>query len=222
MEVLYWILLVLGGFLLGSIMFSELIPKLLTGKDICKISVDNNPGTFNAFKYCGKKIGVLCLLHDVLKGFLPVFIASFFLKADNIAFSLVMFAPALGHAVGLFNRFRGGKCIATSFGVMSGLLPVTWVPLVTLAGLYILLSTVVRIKNTAKRSIVTYALFMLIACTVLGHVNLPFVAIGCGLVALLPIVKFLFSKNGLVDNKFIITADENDDGEKDIIGQSQP
>ena len=76
MEILYWMLLTLGGFLLGGIMFSQWIPKRLTGKDICKISVDNNPGTFNAFKHCGKKIGLLCLLLDVLKGFVPVLLAT--------------------------------------------------------------------------------------------------------------------------------------------------
>ena len=202
MEILYWTLLIVGGFLLGSMMFSQWIPKLLAGKDICKESVDNNPGAFNAFKHSGKKIGTLCLALDLLKGFVPVFLASLLLSADSIAFSFVLVAPVLGHAVGLFNHFRGGKCIATSFGVMLGLLPVTWIPLVVLASLYIFFSTAFKIKNAGMRSIVVYALFILISCTILGCTGEPFVAIGCGFVGLLPIVKFLFSKNGLVENKF--------------------
>ena len=76
MEILYWTLLIVGGFLLGSMMFSQWIPKLLAGKDICKESVDNNPGAFNAFKHSGKKIGTLCLALDLLKGFVPVLLAS--------------------------------------------------------------------------------------------------------------------------------------------------
>ena len=52
MEILYWFLLISGGFLLGSIMFCELIPKIVLKKDIYKISVDNNPGAFNAIKHC--------------------------------------------------------------------------------------------------------------------------------------------------------------------------
>lgn len=202
MEILYWTLLIVGGFLLGSMMFSQWIPKLLAGKDICKESVDNNPGAFNAFKHSGKKIGTLCLALDLLKGFVPVLLASLLLSADSIAFSFVMVAPALGHAVGLFNHFRGGKCIATSFGVMLGLLPVAWVPLVVLAGLYVIFSAVLKIKNAAKRSVVVYALFLAIACTALGVLGQTFVAVGCGMVAALPIVKFLFSKNGLAENKF--------------------
>lgn len=202
MEVLYWTLLVVGGFLLGGIMFSQWIPKLLAGKDIYKESVDNNPGAFNAFKHCGKKIGTLCLVLDILKGFVPVILASLLMNANSIAFSFVMFAPAFGHAVGLFNKFHGGKCIATSFGVLAGLLPITWIPFAVLAALYIFFSVVLKIKNAAKRSVVVYALFLLVSCTVLGVLGAIFVAVGCGLVAVLPIVKFLFSKKGLVDNKF--------------------
>lgn len=202
MEVLYWTLLVVGGFLLGGIMFSQWIPKLLAGKDIYKESVDNNPGAFNAFKHCGKKIGTLCLVLDILKGFVPVILASLLMNANSIAFSFVMFTPAFGHAVGLFNKFHGGKCIATSFGVLAGLLPITWIPFAVLAALYIFLSVVLKIKNTAKRSVVAYALFLLVSCTVLCVLGEIFVAVGCGLVAVLPIVKFLFSKKGLVDNKF--------------------
>lgn len=202
MEILYWVLLIVGGFLLGSIMFCELIPKKILHKDISKISVDNNPGAFNVFKHCGKKVGIPCLLLDVLKGFIPVLLASLLMDANNIAFSLVMVAPALGHAVGLFNHFHGGKCIATSFGIMFGLVPVTWIGIVTLAAFYIMFSTVIKIKNAAIRSVVVYAIFAVVVCTVLGILGMTYAAVGCGLVAVLPITKFLFSKKGLVENKY--------------------
>lgn len=194
MEIFYLILLIAGGFLLGSIMFGELIPKLFLHKSIYEISEDHNPGTFNAFKYCGIKTGLICLTLDVLKGFLPVLLASLFTDADSFAFSLVLLAPVLGHAIGLFNRFRGGKCIAVSFGVMLGLIPVSWIPFVTLTALYILFSTAVKIKSATKRSIVVYALFAIIVCPTLWAIGLVFPSVGCGLVSLLPIIKFSFSK----------------------------
>ncbi|MDE7181807.1 MAG: glycerol-3-phosphate acyltransferase [Clostridia bacterium] len=203
MTTFLWILFTVGGFLLGGIMFCEIIPKLVLHKDIYAISVDNNPGAFNVFKHCGKKVGIPCLLLDVLKGFIPVLLASLLMDANSIAFSFVMVAPALGHAIGLFNHFHGGKCIAVSFGIMFGLIPVTWIGIVALAALYILFSTAIKIKNSAKRSVVVYGLFMLITCTVLGVIGLTYAAIGCGLVAIMPIVRFLFTKNGLVDNKFV-------------------
>ncbi len=202
MEILYWNLFIAGGFLLGSIMFCEYIPKKILHKDIYKISVDNNPGAFNVFKHCGKRIGIPCLILDMLKGFLPVFLACYVMDTNSLAFSFVMAAPVLGHALGVFNHLHGGKCIATSFGVLLGLIPVTWLPVVTLAAFYILFSTLIKIKNASIRSVVVYALFIAVICTVLGIFRLPYAAIGCGFISLLPIVKFLCSKNGLVKNDY--------------------
>lgn len=201
MKIIWEVALIIFGFLCGSLMFSQWIPKIFLKKDICKISVDNNPGAFNAIKHCGKGTGMLCLFLDVIKGFLPVFLGSLFFDSDGILFSLIMFAPALGHALGLFNHLRGGKCIAVSFGIMLGVMPVAWIAFVTLAAFYIIFSTVARIKNAAKRSVFVYLLFMVVACVTLGSTGMAYVAIGCGLVAMMPVIKFVFSPHGLADNK---------------------
>lgn len=201
MEILNWILFIFGGFFLGSIMFSALIPKKFSHKDVCKISVDNNPGAFNVFKHCGVKTGIPCLLFDGLKGLIPVLCASLLMDTENIAFSCVIVAPVLGHAVGLFNRFHGGKCITVSFGVMLGLIPVTWICITLLTSLFVLFTAVIKIRPASRRSLVVYALFAVIACPVLGVLNMA-VMPGCGIVALIPIVKFIFSKNGMVENNF--------------------
>lgn len=211
MEILYWTLLIAGGFLLGSIMFCQLIPKVFLHKDIAAISVDNNPGAFNVFKHCGVKVGIPCLLADELKGFIPVLLASILLDADNIAFAFVIVAPALGHAVGLFNRFRGGKCIAVSFGIVFGLIPVTWIPAVALAALYIVFSALIKIKPASLRSVIVYILFAVICGVALGILKRPYVAVGCGLLAMLPAVKFLFSKNGMAENNFRDAAVEENE-----------
>lgn len=198
----YWTLLILGGFFLGSIMFCGLIPKIVLQKDVVAISVDNNPGAFNVFKHCGNKIGIPCLLLDGLKGLIPVLLASLLMDTDSIAFSCVLVAPVLGHAVGLFNKFHGGKCITVSFGVMLGLIPVTWIGIVSLAALFVLFTAVIKISPASKRSLVVYALFEIIVCPVLGVLRLFYVMIGCGAVSLLPIIKFVFSKNGMVENNY--------------------
>lgn len=202
MSILYWTLLITEGFLCGGIMFSELVPKKILCKDIYEISVDNNSGAFNVFKHCGKKVGLICLFLDVLKGFIPVLLASLFMDVNNIAFAFVMVAPALGHAIGLFNRFHGGKCVATSFGIMLGLIPVTWIGLAALAGLYIIFSTVARINNGGVRSVVVYAVFAVVTGTALCVLNKVCAAIGCVTVAILPIIKFLFSKKGMAENRY--------------------
>lgn len=172
-------------------MFCRIIPKLIAHKDICEISDDHNPGAFNAFKHCGKKIGALCLLLDVLKGFVPVLTASLIMDTASPLFTLVMIAPVLGHAVGLFNGFHGGKCIAVSFGVMFGILPVTWVGIVFLAAIYIIFSTVIKINPNAKRSIVVYTIFGICSCILCAVFGQYAVAAGCAAVAVIAIIKHL-------------------------------
>ena len=54
-------------------MYAYLIPKYFYELDICKISDDKNPGAANVFKYVGKKVGILVVTLEVVKGFLPVF-----------------------------------------------------------------------------------------------------------------------------------------------------
>lgn len=200
--IVYWLLLIIGGFLLGGVMFSQAVPKFVLGKDVAASSVDNNPGAFNVFNHCGVKMGAVCLALDFLKGFVPTLIASIFMPKNSFLFTLVMIAPVLGHAVGLFNRFHGGKCVSTAFGVYFGILPVAKLPLITLVTFYIFFSVLVKIKNAAKRSVFVFVLVMIVASPVVGFMGLPFVAVGCALVALVPVVKFLCSKNGLADNKW--------------------
>ena len=60
----------------------------------------------------------------------------------------------------------------------------------------------IRTRNAGVRSIVVFALFAAISCTVLAVTGKPYAAAGCGAVAFFPIMKFLFSKDGLAENKF--------------------
>ena len=64
------------GFLSGSVLYSRYLPKILKGVDIVALSEDHNPGTANVMKYAGVQIGILCLLCDLAKGFVPVFVAA--------------------------------------------------------------------------------------------------------------------------------------------------
>lgn len=183
-----WALLILGGFCLGSVMFSQLIPQTLLGKDIQEESNDHNPGATNVFASCGIGLGLLCLSLDLLKGFLPVYTACKLLNTDSLLFSLVIAAPVLGHAVAPLNQFHGGKCIATSFGVTLGLLPVGYTCLI-LAAAYIFFSTVVRVNPHRRRSIAAFGAFGVVAGAVLLYYGRQAIALGCMFVSLTAIVK---------------------------------
>lgn len=180
-SILLCLFFALAGFFLGGVMFSALIPRWFCGVDVRAESKDGNPGAGNAFMRCGVGVGFLCLLLDLFKGFFPVFTAWRFLGNGWRAFlfSLVLLSPVLGHAVAPFSffsrkqshgkqpggkLFRGGKGIATSFGVLLALLPFSRV--VFLLALPYLLFTVLRFLPHRKRSILVYGIF--------GISSLPF------------------------------------------------
>ncbi len=110
---------VIVAFLSGSIPFSFLLGKIFSAGDIRKVG-DMNPGAVNAWKAGGAKIGVPALILDFAKGMLPVLIA---LQAGvaNYTLTAVALAPIAGHAFTPFLGFRGGKAIAVTVGVWTGL-----------------------------------------------------------------------------------------------------
>ena len=154
-NILGYIFFILYGYLSGSILFAKYIPLMFCNIDPTMLSDDNNPGTFNAFKYAGKKVGILVILLELLKGALPVLIAAIFLDTSNLLFSLVIIAPVIGHGFPIFNHFEGGKAIAVSFGVFIGLLP-DYHPLLALIILYLLFSVIIIIQPHLLRTVITF------------------------------------------------------------------
>ena len=183
-----YMIAILGGFLLGGIMFSQILPQKIMHKDIQAISEDHNPGATNVFVNCGTAMGLTCLSLDLLKGLIPVLLAGLFLDRENLLYGIVLAAPVLGHAIAPFYHFHGGKCIATSFGEMLGLLPFNPIGLL-LAGLYIVFSTVVKIRPNRVRSLVVYALFGLSSAILLTARGQYSIALGCVLISLIAIFK---------------------------------
>ena len=92
------------SYLIGSVNFSILLSKMLSGKDI-RESGSGNAGATNMLRTYGKKMGVITLLLDVLKGIVVI---------SYIAGVCVI----LGHNFPLYFGFKGGKGVATSLGVV--------------------------------------------------------------------------------------------------------
>lgn len=106
------------GYLAGSLMFSSWLARL-RGRDL-RLTGDGNPGAVNAFKAAGPFVGAAALLLDFLKGALPVAAACWLLHLRGWALAPVVVAPVLGHAFPPWLSFRGGKALAVTFGVWSG------------------------------------------------------------------------------------------------------
>jgi len=114
------------SYLIGSIPTGYLFGRVLRGIDIRNFG-SGNVGATNALRVLGKKAGVLVLSIDILKGVLPVvFVADYFLaRGVNIAPEALRLILALfcicGHNWTVFLRFKGGKGVATTLGVLIGL-----------------------------------------------------------------------------------------------------
>lgn len=182
-EALLTFALIAFGFLLGGVMFSRTLPKLLTGKDVCALRADKNPGAANVFAVCGVPMGLLCLALDMLKAYLPVSLAARYMDTQSVWFALALAAPVLGHAVGVFNGFHGGKCIAAAFGAMLALANVSVTGLLLLAGLYIFFSVVVKVRPHRLRSMLVFALYGALAALFYSLHGETVLALGCGIIA---------------------------------------
>jgi glycerol-3-phosphate acyltransferase PlsY len=113
------------SYLLGSIPTGYLFAKM-KGVDIRKVG-SGNVGATNAMRVLGKKAGAVVLLVDILKGFLAVIVIGDFMSA-RLSFTqaqnlriIIGLCCICGHNWNIFLNFRGGKGIATSFGVLLGL-----------------------------------------------------------------------------------------------------
>ena len=125
---------------------------------------DQNPGAFNAFSVAGPRIGLLCVLCDIGKGFLPVFLAahSSAVSMSSWIFALILLAPVAGHAWPFLQPAKGGKAISVSFGVLLGLLP-DLRPALLLAAFYLTFSLILIIQPHSLRSIVSFSGFAVAA-----------------------------------------------------------
>jgi len=114
------------AYLLGSIPTSVWIGRVRYGVDVREHG-SKNAGATNTFRVLGRKAGIMVLLIDVSKGFLATFLP--FLVEVGVWHSEVLFSvqitaaflATLGHVYPIFAGFRGGKGVATSFGVLLGI-----------------------------------------------------------------------------------------------------
>ncbi|MBQ2660029.1 glycerol-3-phosphate acyltransferase [Candidatus Saccharibacteria bacterium] len=188
-----WLILIVGGYLLGSVMFCRLICLVFYKTDICKVSSDGNPGAANAFRCCGKVAGASGLLLDMLKGFLPVFIAMKYLDYNNFLFALVMFAPVFGHAFSIFHGFSGGKCISTIYGELAALLLAWTMPTLffVLAIANLIFEYILKPTSGYFRAFVMFSLLILAVIPIGVYGDKLAIMVGTIAVSVLAIVKHL-------------------------------
>ena len=147
MQWVSYIVVVLGAYLLGSIPAGYLVARA-KGIDIRTVG-SGNIGATNVFRILGKPAGVFVLVFDGLKGFAAckwwadVIIRMFAVPSGEGVYLRLLagLAVVLGHNYTCWLRFKGGKGIATSAGVVAGLVP--WALLIILS-IWIILFALTR------------------------------------------------------------------------------
>ncbi len=123
--------MVIAAYFVGSISSAILLCKLFRLPDP-RTAGSNNPGATNVLRISNKYIAALVLFFDILKGTLPVW-GGYFLGLEPLYLGVIAVAACLGHMYPIFFDFKGGKAVATAFGVLlpigldlGGLLILTW------------------------------------------------------------------------------------------------
>jgi acyl phosphate:glycerol-3-phosphate acyltransferase len=176
-------LIVLGGYLIGSIPVGVVIVRVFRGEDI-RAHGSGNVGASNVWRTYGSSLGLPVALLDVLKGFVPALIG---LKLGGEWLGVLTGAAAmLGHARPVWLGFsKGGKMVATGGGVALALAPVA-----ALLCVLVFAATLYLTRYASVASLVT-ALALPVLCVVVGE---PWPTVAFAAVAFLAVL-FLHRQN---------------------------
>ena len=137
MKLLYWIVVLVAGYVLGSLSFSIILSKVL-GRDIRKEG-SGNAGATNMTRVFGWAAGVSTLAFDFLKAFAAMKLGQALL--GDVGICLGGIASMTGHCFPVFHDFKGGKGIAT--GAAVGLM-IDWRVFVCIVAVFLLVSLLTK------------------------------------------------------------------------------
>ena len=135
----------LTGYVVGSIACAVFVCRAL-GLPDPRTESSGNPGATNVLRFGGKGAAALTLAGDVLKGVLPVLLARAVSDSPAVAAAAGLGAFA-GHLYPVFFRFRGGKGMATIFGVVAVL---SWPIVLGMAGAWLVVAALSRYSSLAS------------------------------------------------------------------------
>lgn len=115
------IFLLIASYLLGAIPFGLWIGKIFFKKNLHDYG-SGNTGTTNTFRILGVKAGISVFAFDLLKGTLATLLPLFF-HINGVSPLIFGLLAVIGHTFSIFDRFKGGKAVATSAGVILGFSP---------------------------------------------------------------------------------------------------
>jgi len=115
---IHYLIYALAGYLVGSVSTAIITCKLMGLEDPRSVG-SNNPGATNVLRHGGKKAAIITLIGDMLKGLAPVIAVTMIDPAAG-AIALTGLGAFLGHVFPVYYGFKGGKGVATYYGVLLG------------------------------------------------------------------------------------------------------
>lgn len=153
MPIVTYFVIALLAYLLGSIPFGYVLVLLFRKEDI-RSKGSGNIGATNVVRSGAKGLGALTFLLDTLKGYVAVLAGVWVLRLPGLqpvppqnAIALGAFVAILGHIFPAWLGFKGGKGVATAFGVF---LALAWLPAVSALGVFILIFAFSRYVSLAS------------------------------------------------------------------------
>ena len=165
-----WLVIIIG-YILGSIPTAYIAGRLLKGEDIRRMG-DENSGAANVYRELGGRAGITVGVIDATKGFLAVLIA----QVSGVSQGIVLItgvAAVVGHNWPAFLGFRGGRGESTTIGVLLFLIPKPMLILASPAILVLLLK-----RNVILASAVLFAPLWLVSWLMVAPVPLILYSIG--------------------------------------------
>lgn len=153
---LIFIFLFFAAYLMGSISAAILMAQIFKLPDP-RLHGSRNAGATNILRLGGKTPALLTLIFDISKGVLPILIGKY-LEFSEVQLGSLLFAALFGHLYPIFFRFQGGKGIATAFGGLLALNPISGI---VLALSWLATAMVFRISSLASLTACVLAPFIL-------------------------------------------------------------
>lgn len=165
---MFYILYLLGTYLITSIPFGYILVKATRGIDIRTVA-SGNIGATNVTRAAGPLTGAITMILDVGKGFIPAFLA---LRIFSMEFAIITgIVAVLGHSYTPYLRFKGGKGVSTGFGAFLALFPIP-----VLVGFLVWLITFLLTRYVSLASILgTFSAFFTVTI-IEKDILYPFVA----------------------------------------------
>lgn len=162
------LLVIIPAYLIGAIPTGVILTKLSGAEDIRKVG-SGNIGATNVYRTAGRKLGILTLIGDVLKGALPVLAVSLSGQFTDEIVAMTAVAAFVGHCYPIYLRFQGGKGVATALGIFLVLAPLS-----VLVGFFVFVGLLLAFKYISLSSISAAATVPIVV--ILTGANTPLVA----------------------------------------------